>query len=381
MVVLDGALDAARHDHRARLSADLAEGQHLLVKVIDHDLGLEPDRVVVALDVAAQLLLRPLGVELGVVLDRLDQPVIAVDRRVVPQHIQDEAFLDRLLHRVAVERQVAHRPVRLWVRSAEDFQRLVLRRRGEGEVAGVRQQLLRLHEPVDDVLDRFLVFLGPGLRERHGQRGRGAPALTRVRFVDHDGEPPPAVLAADLVEDERELLHGGDDDLLALGDERAQVAGVLGVPDRRAHLGELLDGVFDLLIEDPAVGDDDDRVEDRRIVLGKADQLVRKPGDRVRLAAARRVLDQVAPARAVLGDVGQELAHHVELVEARPDLNRLLAAGPLVPGFDDLSVIFQDLGQTVARENSLPQVVGLDAIWVRRIARAVVPAQVEGQEP
>ena len=54
---------------------------------------------------------------------------------------------------------------------------------------------------------------------------------------------PPAVLVADLVEDERELLHRGDDDLLALLDELAQVAGVLGVAHRRAHLRELLDGV------------------------------------------------------------------------------------------------------------------------------------------
>ena len=34
--------------------------------------------------------------------------------------------------------------------------------------------------------------------------------------------------------------------------------------DGRADLGELLDRVADLLVEDPAVGDDDDRVEDRR---------------------------------------------------------------------------------------------------------------------
>ena len=81
----------------------LLGGQHLLVEVVHHDLGLEPDRVVVALDVAAQLLLRLLGVELRVVLDLLDQLVVAVHRRVALEHVEDEAFLDRLLHRVAVE--------------------------------------------------------------------------------------------------------------------------------------------------------------------------------------------------------------------------------------------------------------------------------------
>ena len=86
-------------------------------------------------------------------------------------------------------------------------------------------------------------------------------------LVDDDREAPPAVLGPDLVEDERELLDGADDDLLALGDELAQVPGALGVADGGADLGELADRVADLLIEDAAVGDDDDRVEgqpDRR---------------------------------------------------------------------------------------------------------------------
>ena len=80
---------------------------------------------------------------------------------------------------------------------------------------------------------------------------------------------PAAVLVADLVEDERELLDRRDDDLLAVLDELAQVAGVLGVADRRAHLGELLDRVADLLVEDAPVGDDDDRVEDRLAVRAR----------------------------------------------------------------------------------------------------------------
>ena len=70
MEVLDRPLDAAGHDHGPRLAADLVQRHHLLVEVVDHDLGLEADGVVVALDVAAQLLLRPFGVELRVALDR-----------------------------------------------------------------------------------------------------------------------------------------------------------------------------------------------------------------------------------------------------------------------------------------------------------------------
>ena len=80
-----------------RLAADLVLRDDLLVEVVDHDLGLEADRVVVALDVATELLLRLLDVELRVVLHRLGKPVVAGHRGVVRQHVQDEPLLDCLL--------------------------------------------------------------------------------------------------------------------------------------------------------------------------------------------------------------------------------------------------------------------------------------------
>ena len=111
MEVLERSLDARADDHRAGLAADLVEREHLLVEVVDHDLGLDADRVVVALDVVPQLLAGALDVELGVALDGLDEPVVAVDRRVAREHVEDEALLDRLLHRVGVERPVLRRAV------------------------------------------------------------------------------------------------------------------------------------------------------------------------------------------------------------------------------------------------------------------------------
>ena len=115
--------------------------------------------------------------------------------------------------------------------------------------------------------------------------------------------------------------------------------------------------------------------------MGEADQLVRQPGDGVALAAAGRVLDQIAPAGAVRGCRGQQLAHHVELVVAGPDLRPPLLARPLILGFDDLGVVLQDVRQAGGGEDALPQVIGLEAVRVGRVAGAVVPALVEGQEP
>ena len=133
--------------------------------------------------------MRPLGVELRVVLDLLDQLVVAVHRRVVLEHVEDEALLDRLLHRVAVEGPVLHLAVGLRLRLAEHLQRLVLRRGGEGEVAGVRQQLPRLHHAVDLVLEGLVVLFGARrAASAIAHRRRGLAALARVRLVDDDGE-------------------------------------------------------------------------------------------------------------------------------------------------------------------------------------------------
>ena len=222
--VLDRALDPVGDHHGARVAADLVLGEDLLVEVVDHDLGLQADGVVVALDEAPQLLLRLLDVELRVVLHGLGEPVVAGHRRVVREHVQDEALLDGLLHGVAVEGAVPDGAVGLGIGRAEDLQRLVLRRGGEREVAGVGQQLARLHHAVDLVLVGLVLGLLAGCAQCSRDGRRRAPALAGVSLVDDDGEAPRALLVADLVEDEGELLNGRNDDLLARLDELPQVA-------------------------------------------------------------------------------------------------------------------------------------------------------------
>ena len=103
--------------------------------------------------------------------------------------------------------------------------------------------------------------------------------------------------------------------------------------------------------------------------------------DGVALPAARRVLDEVAPARPVRRRVGEQPPHHVELVVARPHLRAPLPAGLLVLRVDDLRVVLQDVRHALARQHPPPQVVGLDAAGVGRVAGPVVPAPVERQEP
>jgi hypothetical protein len=48
-------------------------------------------------------------------------------------------------------------------------------------------------------------------------------------FIDNDSKFAATVFGADLIEDEREFLDRGDDDLLTTFDEPAQVSGVFGM--------------------------------------------------------------------------------------------------------------------------------------------------------
>ena len=77
----------------------------------------------------------------------------------------------------------------------------------------------------------------------------------------------------------------------------------------------------------------------------------------------------------------KELPYHVELVVAREDLQRLFAAGAFILFLHDLGVVLKDVCQPCAGEDLAPEVVGLQAVRVGRIARAIVVALVERQEP
>ena len=117
-----------------------------------------------------------------------------------------------------------------------------------------------------------------------------------------------------------------------------------GGPD----LGELLDRVADLLVEDAPVGDHNDGIERLRVVLPETNQLVGEPGDGVGLPATGRMMNEISLPCAVLARIIQEPTHHVELMVARPDLHLLLLACLLILNLDDLRVILQDVGQPVA---------------------------------
>src|SRR5262245_27816319 len=66
---------------------------------------------------------------------------------------------------------------------------------------------------------------------------------------------------------------------------------------------------------------------------------------------------------------------------ARPDLFPFFPTGFRVLGLDDLSVVFQNIGHALSRQDALPQVISLAPVRVGRIASAVVPPEIERQKP
>ena len=178
-----------------------------------------------------------------------------------------------------------------------------------------------------------------------------------------------------------ELLHRGDNDLPALFNEAAQIPRAFRMGYGGPHLGVLPDGVADLLIQNAAVGDHDDGIEDEPAVALQPDELMGQPGDGITLAAAGGMLNQIPLPRPVLAAVLQEPPHHLQLMVSGPDLHLLALAGLAVLRLHQLGVVFQNVGHAPAGEDVAPQVIRLDAVRVGGIAGALLPTPIERQEP
>ena len=187
---------------------------------------------------------------------------------------------------------------------------------------------------------------------------------------------------AHLVERAGKGLQRAHHDLLAGGERLGQLlalARALALHHRNHALGalEAHDGFLQLVVEHGAVRHHHHRVEDLAVVrVVQVGQEVRGPRDRVGLARAGRVLDQVLVARPVAAHRGDDGAGGVELVVAREDGVHELP-GVVLPRHD---VAAEDLQPRVARPHRFPQVVGGVALQVGWVARSAGVALVEGQE-
>ena len=164
-----------------------------------------------------------------------------------------------------------------------------------------------------------------GLQLGHRVPGRGG-----VRLVDDDGEPAPddplgLALGGGLggeLGDDGELLQGRDDDPRRVALQGVlELLGLLVDPhDRARRVVQPGDGLLQLPVQDLAVGDDDDLVEDRHVVSPvQPGEGVRRPRDGVRLPRPGRVLDEPVDPGAVAHGRLDDRADRVPLVVAREE--------------------------------------------------------------
>ena len=146
---------------------------------------------------------------------------------------------------------------------------------------------------------------------------------------------------------------------------------------------ELEDRLLELAIEDDPVGDHHDLVEDRMIVQAvERHQPMGEPGDRVRLARAGRMLDEVALARAFVARRRLHPSDGIPLVIARKDRRarpHLRGMGRAFAGHD-VDEPAQQVQPGVASPDLLPEVSRPVAVGIGRVALAAGVAAVERQK-
>ena len=250
--------------------------------------------------------------------------------------------------------------------------------------------LLRHALDLGILLERILRVGQGGLQ----LQGRSA-CLGGVGFVHDDG-----VVAAPggvhLLIDDGELLQRGHDDPRAAVDGVPQVLAALVLADglhRAQGVVEAGDGGLELGVQNRPVRHHDHAGEHGVVVpVVQGRQPVSCPGDGVGLAGPGAVLDQVVVPGAVLGHVGDELAHHVQLVIPGED-QRLLphhllrAVGQQLLLLVDLQMdkLLQNVHHAVLLEHFFPKVGRGVPVRVGRVALAAVLARavaalVEGEK-
>ena len=153
--------------------------------------------------------------------------------------------------------------------------------------------------------------------------------------------------------------------------------------DRAELMVDSGDRLLKLRVEHGPVGYHDYARKDRNVLFIKEGrEPVRRPRDRIRLARARAVLNEVVVARPVFRHVRERLADRVELMKARKNepllLFRLFGSvrQNLLLLFDlKVNELLQNIRHTVARKDVFPEIRRRISVRVRRIARAPVPAR------
>lgn len=199
-----------------------------------------------------------------------------------------------------------------WIRHAtEKFQGSRLRGGGEGVVAQISRPPAGFQREGYHVLGAHFLLILDLLRHQDFPELAGDGAgLRAMGLVGDDREVPflEGRVLLDLLQHEGKRLNRHDDDGLSLDQRLRKLLGFCPLPflavDTSHHafpMLELIDRVLELVVEQRAVGDDEDRVENLvpRLVVERG-ELMRRPRDGIRFPRSGGMLPEILMARPLI---------------------------------------------------------------------------------
>ena len=227
--------------------------------------------------------------------------------------------------------------------------------------------------------------------ERHSNRCHVLTGCGGMGFVDDDGETL-TFQPCNAVDDVRKLLNRSSYNLCVSVQRNrkvSRIALIIHHPDQTRFVLHAHNGLLQLTVDHDTVGNDDDIIKDDLVIrIMQRCKPVGKPCDRVGFAGACTVLNQIILRCAVVTDITQQLANHIELMIPREyDILGLFRFScQLVLAFlgFDKDELTDEVKDGILCQNILPHIGHAVLVFEGRIARTCIDSftisHVERQE-
>ena len=93
------------------------------------------------------------------------------------------------------------------------------------------------------------------------------------------------------------------------------------------------------------------------------------------------MLDQISPADTISFCICQQRLYHRKLMVTWEHLLICYSTSILIFFSNDLSIVFNNIGQLILGQNLFPKIIGFDTVWIWRVACTVIKSFVKWQEP
>ncbi len=250
------------------------------MEVLHNDAGLLLYGFRLRLHKGTEFLRCLLFVELGIILHSLDNLVETVIGSIVGQDVHDKSLFDGLFHGIFVEGPMLRLPVRFLIGRAKHLQRLVLGCCRKSIVVGILHHLSAFYDFGQPVFQVLLITTGiTTQRDVHLCTQR--TVLARVCLVDDNAKTLMLQFRADGIQNKGELMHDGDNNLLATCQMIPQRLSAVGPSHQVLQPFECHDIVSDLSVQIHTVGNNNHTIQQCLRAIQQAHQLIGQPSDGV----------------------------------------------------------------------------------------------------